>query len=245
MACSPDPHNRIPDVPPGRRPIRILVVDDDESFSTMLQDLLLDSGYDVTLMSDGPSCINYCERQKPDLILLDIRMPGMDGFEVCRALKENKQTADIPIILLSGLTETEHKIRGFSLGVFHYLTKPFPAEELLARVENILGRQRLVQQALEASKVDTVRQLSVTLADRINNPLAGIMACCQILSKHIDDREKVIAIVENIKESVDQIYSVLVKLSQADRVESAHYSQGINMIDVEKLPEPDTNPGSD
>ncbi len=88
---------------------------------------------------------------------------------------------------------------------------------------------------MEESKVTTVRQLSVSLADRITNPLSGIMACCQLASKNIQDPEKVIEIVEKIKEAVDEIYAALVKLTTAERVESARYSQDIEMIDLEKL----------
>ncbi|HEQ60627.1 MAG TPA: response regulator [Firmicutes bacterium] len=231
---SADSPNEAPAATTGEH---ILVVDDDPSLSNMVRDLLSDAGYDAAVVSNGPDCLDHCHRRLPDLILLDIRMPGMDGYEVCRALKHDPRTAAIPIVLLSALTETEHKIRGFSLGVFDYLTKPFSNEELLARIGNILGRQRLLKKTFEASKVDTVRQMSVTLADRINNPLAGIMACCQIISKNIHNPEKVVEVLERINESVYQIYTVLLKLASAHEVKSAEYSQGIPMVDVEPPPE--------
>jgi len=214
----------------------ILVTDDDVSMSNMVRDLLADSGYDVALASNGPACIEQCRKRIPDLILLDIRMPGMDGFEVCRKLKKDERTAKVPIMLLSALTEPEHKIRGFALGVFDYLTKPFSNEELLVRVENILTRQRLLKRDFEESKLDTIRQLSVTLADQINNPLASIMAGCQILSKHIDNREKVIEVLEMITDSVNRIYTALFNLTSAPGVKSTEYSKGIRMIDVEPSP---------
>jgi len=231
-----NPEKTAPDSPsaPGSGP-QILVVDDDPNFSLMLQDLLVDQGYRAEVRSDGPSCLEYCQDHTPDLILLDVRMPGMNGFNVCARLKAEPQTAAIPIMLLTGLSEPENKIRGFSLGIFHYLTKPFKNEELLARIANILGRQNFLRQTVEESKVTTVRQLSVSLADRITNPLSGIMACCQLLSKNIQHPEKVIEIVEKIKEAVDEIYAALLKLTTAERIESARYSQDIEMIDLEKL----------
>jgi len=212
---------------------RLLVVDDDVSVRDILQDFLADCGYEVSLASNGPDAIELCRKRPPNLVLLDIRMPGMDGFEVCRILRDDPHTSGIPIILLSGLSEPEHKIRGFSLGVFHYVTKPFGTEELQARIESILGRQQLLQQALETSKRDTVRQLAVTLADRITNPLSGIMGCCQILSKNIDNRDKVIESVEMIKDTVDEIYSVLLLLTSSDHIRQVRYAQDIDMIDVE------------
>jgi CheY-like chemotaxis protein len=227
---------------PSRRPLsfnqkkyHILVVDDEEYFAYMVRDILNEYGYKTSVATTGQACLQFCREQIPDLILLDIRMPGMDGFQVCESLKNDPDTANIPIILLTGLAQSENKIRGFSLGVFHYITKPFIIEELLARIENILGRQNYLKKTVQDSKLDTLRQLAVTLADRINNPLAGIMACCQLLSRNIDDREKVIEIVETIKESVDQVYAVLVKLTTAERFESSEYTQGINMVDLDHL----------
>lgn len=214
---------------------KILVVDDDALFSMMIRDLLQDQGYQADVCSSGPACLEYLLNHTPDLILLDVCMPGMDGFSVCARLKAAPKTAAIPIMLLTGLSEPENKIRGFSLGIFHYLTKPFKNEELLARIANILGRQNLLRQTVEESKVTTVRQLSVSLADRITNPLSGIMACCQLVSKNIQYPEKVIEIVEKIKEAVDEIYAALLKLTTAERIESARYSQDIEMIDLERL----------
>ncbi len=210
----------------------ILVVDDEASMTTLVHELLEEAGYDVAVASDGPACIEHCQQRTPDLILLDICMPGMNGFEVCQALKQKEHTAQVPIVLLSALAEPEHRVRGFALGIFDYLTKPFSNEELLARTENILARQRLLQSDFEASKLDTVRQLSVTLADRINNPLAGILACCQILSKSLGDRDDLIEALDVIARSVHQIYAALVSLTSAREVKSTEYSQGVRMIDV-------------
>ena len=212
----------------------ILVVDDDSSVAEMHKSCLQYHGYRVAVASDGLQGLQKCLEQIPDLILLDICMPGLDGFQVCQALKEDSRTANIPIVLLSALSEPELKIRGFRLGVFDYLTKPCSQEELIARIRNILARERINKQTIEESKITTLRQLSVTLADRITNPLSEIMGCCQLLSRHLDDRDKTVETIEIIKASVDRIYSVLVKLSKASQVHSTDYSQGIQMIDLDR-----------
>jgi CheY-like chemotaxis protein len=213
----------------------ILVADDDESVRGVVHDYLVETGYRVSTAANGAECIKKCLQDRPDLLVLDVMMPEMSGFEVCGKLRGDPATADVPIMMISGLTDPEHKIRGFSLGVFHYMSKPFSCKELRARIENILARQKIVDQNVEQSKVETVRQLAVALADKINNPLAEITALCQILSKNIDDRAKVIEIVEMISESVDSIYSVLLKLTSVDHLESTNYTEGISMIDVDHL----------
>lgn len=218
-----------------RETAHILVVDDEESVANVVRAILCDAGFDVVALYSGAEAVEYCLHNPVDLLLLDICMPEMDGFEVCRQLKKSERTQNIPIVLQSALSEPEHKIEGFSLGVFDYVTKPFRNEEIVARVSNILARQRIMRQAVESSRVDTLRQLSVTLADRITNPLSDIMAGCQILSNNLNNPRKVFETAEMIKTSVDQIYDVLVRLSYAKDAPSTEYVMGISMIDLDQL----------
>ena len=102
----------------------ILVVDDIKSFINILVDILSDT-YDVAVALDGESALEIVRTNPPDLILLDIMMPGMDGFEVLKRLKSSPATADIPVIILSAKTEVNDWVRGLELGAADYLTKPF------------------------------------------------------------------------------------------------------------------------
>ncbi|AGW12710.1 hybrid sensor histidine kinase/response regulator [Megalodesulfovibrio gigas] len=122
----------------------ILIVDDVETNLDTLVETLGDE-YDVSVVMDGPSALQFVQSQPPDLILLDILMPDMDGYEVCRLLKADPATADIPIIFLTALTELEDKISGFTLGAVDYITKPFEFLEVKARV----GTHLKLKQALE------------------------------------------------------------------------------------------------
>ncbi|MCH8837441.1 MAG: response regulator [Candidatus Marinimicrobia bacterium] len=150
----------------------VLVVDDAPENIDVLNGLLKDQ-YQIKVALDGKKALAIASSQNaPDLILLDIMMPGMDGFEVCRQLKGDPDTKGIPVLFLSAKVETEDMVKGFQLGAVDYVTKPFNTEELLARVRTHLEHQYLYKQvsnmktALEES--DNVKsQIILTLTNKI------------------------------------------------------------------------------
>ncbi|WP_460201916.1 response regulator, partial [Scytonema sp. NUACC21] len=113
----------------------ILIVDDTPTNLEILFDLLSNSGFTVLIAEDGESAIARAEYSPPDLIVLDVLMPEMDGFETCQRLKASELTKNIPIIFMTALSETVDKVKGLSLGAVDYITKPFQHEEVLARIE--------------------------------------------------------------------------------------------------------------
>ncbi len=121
----------------------ILVVDDNNENRQVLGSLLIRSGYEVGAASDGHKALEFIKNQPPELILLDILMPGIDGFEVCMKLKAGLMTKHIPVIFLSAKTNTEDTVRGFKVGGVDYVTKPFNGEELLARVNTHIEMKML------------------------------------------------------------------------------------------------------
>ncbi|MEG3859346.1 PAS domain-containing protein [Microcoleus sp. herbarium12] len=125
------------------------MVDDHPESLRLLSQVLSKRGYKVRPTRDGQLALNFARSTPPDLILLDIMMPGMDGYQICQQLKSYPQTKDIPVIFISSLNETFDKVKGFSLGAVDYITKPFETEEVVARVENQLLMSRLSQQVLE------------------------------------------------------------------------------------------------
>ena len=116
----------------------VLIVDDAETNIDILLEILGED-YDVAVAMDGESALELVEDEPPDLILLDIMMPGMDGFEVCDRLKNNPKTADIPIIFLSALTETGEKQKGLDLGAVDFITKPLDAAVIRDKVKQHLN----------------------------------------------------------------------------------------------------------
>ena len=119
---------------------KILLVDDEDNIRELLRFNLDKAGYKIVEACDGVSAVNQVRIDKPDLIILDLMLPGMDGLEVCRLLKSQRETSGIPIIMLTAKNEEIDKIIGLELGADDYITKPFSARELLARVKAVLRR---------------------------------------------------------------------------------------------------------
>ncbi|MEK0179597.1 MAG: hybrid sensor histidine kinase/response regulator [Oscillatoriales cyanobacterium] len=131
----------------------ILIVDDNQTNLDVLFELLRNYGFKVLVAQDGESAIEQIEYIHPDLILLDIMMPGIDGFETCRRLKADPPTQDIPIIFMSALSDTLDKVKGFQTGAVDYITKPFQHEEVLSRIETHLTIRSL-QKKLEEKNAE-------------------------------------------------------------------------------------------
>jgi putative two-component system response regulator len=134
-------------------PEKILIVDDETAARAALEFLLRREGFEVRDAADGPTAIQECASFRPDLILLDIMMPGMDGFEVCRRIKATPETRLTPVVLITGLTGTEDRIMGINAGADDFLSKPIDLNELLARTRSLL---RLKQYTDELENAEAV-----------------------------------------------------------------------------------------
>lgn len=128
----------------------VLLVDDEPANLGILHESLQSKGYMVLVATDGFAALESVRRMPPDVIVLDARMPGIDGFETCRRLKENLGTRDIPVIFMTGLSDTEHIVQGFQVGGVDYVTKPVVIEELLARIATHVQRARLMSHTRSA-----------------------------------------------------------------------------------------------
>ena len=135
------------DVPKGD----ILIVDDTLENLRVLSSILTEEGYKVRSVPNGPMALTVARSALPDLVLLDINMPEMDGYEVCQHLKEDGRTREIPVIFISALDEALDKVKAFTVGGVDYITKPFQFEEALARVENHLALRNLQRQLQQAN----------------------------------------------------------------------------------------------
>ena len=154
----------------------ILMVDDHPESLRLLSQLLSKRGYKVRPTRDGKLALNFALSSPPDLILLDILMPGMDGYQVCEQLKACPETKDIPVIFISSLNEVFDKVKAFSLGAVDYITKPFQTEEVVSRVENQLLLSRLYKQVLAQNAQP---QAEIEERKRIEAELRDSQRCCR------------------------------------------------------------------
>jgi signal transduction histidine kinase len=156
----------------------ILIVDDNPTNLEVLAETLTDSGFQVAVALDGEIALEQVQYHAPELILLDIMMPGIDGFETCLRLKSNPSTCDIPIIFLTALSDAETKVAGLSLGAVDYITKPFQREEVLARVRIHLKLHNLAK---------TLENQNIILKQEIANRKA-IENSLQLLNQELERR---------------------------------------------------------
>ncbi|MDY6823799.1 MAG: fused response regulator/phosphatase [Thermodesulfobacteriota bacterium] len=147
----------------------ILVVDDNLLNLKLLATTLDNHGYKTLMAMDGPTARHFAENEKPDLILLDVKMPDEDGFEVIKQLKSNPVTSAIPVIFLSGLSELESKLTGFELGAVDYITKPFHPLEVLARVRLHL-KLSIATNSLIINQADKLKQITEAQTSMLTTP---------------------------------------------------------------------------
>jgi class 3 adenylate cyclase len=157
-------------------PSRILVIEDEPANIQTLSTLLKERGHQINIATNGRQALEVLERIRPDLILLDIMMPEMDGFETCRRIKASTAWREIPIIFLTAKTDTADIVRGFELGAVDYVAKPFNAHELLARVNTHLTldylhreNERLLLNVLPASIANKLKQQVGIIAERFDD----------------------------------------------------------------------------
>jgi DNA-binding response OmpR family regulator len=145
----------------------VLIVEDESTLLETLEYNLTRQGYTVSTATDGPTALEVARREQPDLIVLNVMLPGLDGFEVCRILR---QEMSVPILMLTARDEEVDKVVGLEVGADDYMTKPFSMRELLARIKALLRRVRLVREEIaaegEAAAADilTFRDLTIDLA---------------------------------------------------------------------------------
>ncbi|NJR21252.1 MAG: response regulator [Richelia sp. CSU_2_1] len=183
----------------------ILIVDDTPTNLEVISEALSQVGYAVAIATSGERALQQVDRRLPDLILLDVMMPGIDGFETCKRLKANPKTCDIPIIFMTALSEVDLKVKGFELGAVDYITKPFQEKEVLMRVKTHLQLSILTKnleeevarktadlqasqlQIIQTEKLSALGNLMAGVAHEINNPVGFLSGNIQPALEYIKD----------------------------------------------------------
>ncbi len=159
---------------------RILVAEDDPNLRHVIQLQLEDAGYEVTTAEDGVKTLEHVRERAPDLILLDVMMPRMDGYEVCRRLKSNFYTSRIPIIMLTARSSSSDKVQGLEYGANDYLTKPYVLKEMLARVKGLLQWSKTERESNPLTGLPGNTSIEKETSSRINDGKRFALVYCDI-----------------------------------------------------------------
>lgn len=189
----------------------ILIVDDETEYIEIIRNYLNNAGFKVLAAADGESAIKIASSENPDLILLDIKLPGIDGFDTCSQLKYNEKTKDIPVIFMTAFKLARDKVKGFEVGAVDYITKPIQIEELIARVNTHLKIRKLQKTLLQQNQ-----RLQQEICERIKAE--------ELLRQRTEKERLIWAIQERIRQSlkIDEILNTTVtqvrQFLQTDRV---------------------------
>jgi len=219
---------------------KILIVDDIPTNIQVLGSVLRKDGYEVAFTDNGQDAINMAKSNLYDLILLDIMMPNMDGFEVCKTLKQFPGSKDIPIIFLTAKTDSESLVKGFELGAVDYLTKPFKAAELLARVKTHTSLKFATEQLIKSNAMKD--KLFSIIAHDLRGPVGNFGAALEILIENLDtfNKEALSEILLDLKKSATRSFELLQNLlkwarSQNNTIEFSPTLQNLNNIILENI----------
>jgi two-component system sensor histidine kinase/response regulator len=153
---------------------KILIVDDAEDTVELLRKRFRAEGYDTSEAFNGEEALNMVPEYEPDLIVLDVMMPKIDGYEVCQRLKADEKTKYIPVLMLTAKGEVEHKVKGLNIGADDYMGKPFDYKELSARVRSLLSIKATHEKKVEEEKSGALEQMMEQVAHEIRNPLTSV-----------------------------------------------------------------------
>ena len=218
---------------------KIWIVDDDAGYASVLVDCFAGLKFDVVFMDSGEKALQEIERSRPDLILLDIKMPLVDGFEVCHRIRSHPEYDGVIIIMLTAVGEVEDKIKAIEIGANDYVVKPSGLSQLfevIARVNRFLDTKRGYLQKMEEEKFGALKGTTNTLCHEINNPLTAIFGSARILANRLAERDGFSDLqkeTNNILDAAQRIRTITQQLARAIRVVTTEPVPGVTMIDLD------------
>jgi len=213
--------------------VTILIVDDNPINIRVVQGMLEKDGYRTISAMDGAACIEMAKNERPDLILLDINMPEMSGIQVCKALRRDEQSNDIPVIFVTASTDNETLREAFESGGTDYVRKPVNRTELLARIESILTQKILMQKLLEEEKLQGVLEMAGAACHELNQPMQTISGYSELLLMDISENNPLYRNIKTIKEQIDRMGKITRKLMRITKYKTREYLNR-KIIDIDQ-----------
>ena len=212
----------------------ILIVDDSPVNIRILESILERSGYDTIIAMDGPECLEKSKKSCPDLVLLDIKMPGMSGIDVCKILSQDKETKDIPIIFITASMDDGLLLDAFESGGIDYVRKPINRVELLARIKSVLTQKRLAERLFKEEKLRGVLEIAGAVCHELNQPLQVISGISELLLMENFEDNRQHNDIRKIRDQVFRMAEITKKLMGITRYSARDYIGKTMIFDIDK-----------
>lgn len=210
----------------------ILIVDDDAISIQMVQAILEKREYKIITAASGEECLQKAKAHSPDLILLDITMPGMSGIEVCKLLQQDSVTQNIPVIFVTADTDNTTLEEAFSAGGMDYVCKPINRVELTARIDSALTQRALGEKLLEKEKLNAILELAGGVCHELNQPLQVVSGYSQLLLSELPENDSRQEMVKTMVNQIDRIAEITRKLMNITRYKTRKYLGKSKIIDI-------------
>lgn len=220
------------------RPIPfILLVDDDPINIKIMKSMIEDAGYRTQSASSGLQCVDAVQQLKPDLVLMDIKMPGMSGIDACREIKQQEGGKDTIVIFVTANTDDATLREAFSSGGTDYVCKPINRIEMLARVKSALDQKIAARRAAEEKKFEAVLATAGGVCHELNQPLQYVMGSVQLLLMDMEQNDPLYEPLEKIRKQVERMGAITRKLMEITKYKTRDYIGGKTIIDIDRSTE--------
>lgn len=219
----------------------ILITDDDPSIRRFLENMVEGAGYKSITAADGKHCIEITKRLIPDLILMDITMPFMNGIETCKIIKNNQKTKNVPVIFVTANSEDINLIDAFEAGGSDYVRKPVKKTDLLARIKATLAQQELNKLSIEDEKLKAIIEMAGGICHELNQPLQVISGNSQLMLMNLKENDANYKKIITIKNNVQKMADIIKKLMEITAIETIDYAGRGKIININKSYHNDDN----
>ena len=215
----------------------ILVTDDSRINIVVILNILQHTGFKTIQATSGEECINLARELKPDLILLDIKMPGISGVEACKILKAEERTKGIPIIFVTSDSSDETLSEAFEAGGADYILKPINRVELLSRTMSVLNKELLTRKLVKREKLSGIVEMAGAICHELNQPMQAVTGYSELLLMQIPETDPKHSYVKKMITQIDKMAEITKRLMNITRYESQDYLGGYKIVDLDKSSE--------
>jgi DNA-binding response OmpR family regulator len=207
---------------------RLLIVEDEPLSRDVLTRMLVSRGFEVDSVESGPTCLEWLERHDPELILLDVSMPGMSGLDVLRAIRERRSSHELPVVLVSALIDSEDVVAGLEAGANDYVLKPVNLPILLARINVCLNMRQSVERLIDAERHRVMLESLGTACDHLAQPVTEVIGSLDELAGRLDDTDvEVIRRLEEVRNWARRAGELLESFRKVARYRQEPYTEGL------------------